>query len=255
MTAFASATTLAILAGFGANLKDGSQAFLRFRWLRDKGLFQPSSIVDVGANRGSWTASTAKVWPGASFFMVEANEQHKAALERCRERNPPNRTRFTFRMLGDVSGNRTMYMSKQRFKYTAHTGNSLFLENKNRDMFEPRIKQMSTLDDLVAEYAIPPPDVLKIDAQGAELLVLAGASKTLASVQVLLLELAVVQYNLGAPIFFEVHAAAERLGFRAFDVSELHYTNGILIQIDIMFVRKTSRLWDRGTTGYEPPPV
>ena len=94
-----------------------------------------------------------------------------------------------------------------------------------------------------------------IDAQGAELLVLAGASKTLASVQVLLLELAVVQYNLGAPIFFEVHAAAERLGFRAFDVSELHYTNAILIQIDIMFVRKTSRLWDRATTGYEPPPV
>ena len=35
MTAFFSATTLAILAGFGANLKDGSQAFLRFAWLRD----------------------------------------------------------------------------------------------------------------------------------------------------------------------------------------------------------------------------
>ena len=33
-------------------------------------------------------------------------------------------------------------------------------------------------------------------------MVLAGASKALASVQVLLLGLAVVQYNLGAPLFF-----------------------------------------------------
>ena len=41
--------------------------------------------------------------------------------------------------------------------------------------------RLARLDDLVDELALPPPDVVKIDVEGAEVAVLRGARRTLAT--------------------------------------------------------------------------
>ena len=88
--------------------------------------------------------------------------------------------------------------------------------------------------------------MLKVDAQGAECLILQGARRVLQSVEVLLLELSVGNYNPGGPLWLDVHTFVDTLGFRAWDVAELHRgAAGALLQLDVVFVRKGHWLWSR----------
>ena len=224
----------------------------RFAWLKSKGVF-PSTVVDIGANVGRWTTATAKVWPDASYLMVEANREHEQSLRAVTRRL--QKAQLAIALLGNATRQVPYFAAspKARRYHGQNTGNSIFLENRpgSSAAFSPRTEQMTSLDDLLASRGLGMPRVLKLDVQGAELLVLAGAAHTLAHVEVLLLEMAVVPYNVGAPLWFEVHAEVERLGFQAFDVNGLNYASGVLVQIDILFLSKSSRLWN--ATGYGAP--
>ena len=88
---------------------------------------------------------------------------------------------------------------------------------------------------------------------------LAGATRTLQSVRLLMLELSIVPYNRGQVQVFEMHALMDRLGFAMYDVLELHYLKSragardMLIQLDVLFLRKTDELWSEKETGFAPP--
>ena len=99
---------------------------------------------------------------------------------------------------------------------------------------------MRTVDDLLSKRTY---DLVKIDVQGAELDVLKGAKRTVQQAEVLQLELSTTEYNSGAPLAMEVMQAVHQLGFRFYEVVELHHSNGVLIQIDILFIHKASPLW------------
>ena len=171
----------------------GVNMYARLRELREKG-FSPRHILDIGANRGSWSRAVHQIWPAAQFLLVEADPRHTRTL---------SKTGFPFviALLGDGARNVTMHYGTLGL---ADTGNSVFPETINRNQFAPKSVRMRTLDALLAahqQYAAARFDLLKCDVQGAELMVLRGASRTLRSVEVLLLELSVVQYNEGAPLW------------------------------------------------------
>jgi hypothetical protein len=66
-----------------------------------------------------------------------------------------------------------------------------------------------------------PPDILKLDLQGAELLALQGAGERIAEVTALIIE---VEFNAiyeGQPLFGEVDAYLRRHGFQLFNLYEL----------------------------------
>ena len=135
-----------------------------------------------------------QIWPAAQFLLVEADPRHTRTLSKT---GLP----FVIALLGDGARNVTMHYGTLGL---ADTGNSVFPETINRNQFAPKSVRMRTLDALLAahqQYAAARFDLLKCDVQGAELMVLRGASRTLRSVEVLLLELSVVQYNEGAPLW------------------------------------------------------
>ena len=50
-----------------------------FALLRHLG-FNPSGIIDAGANRGKWTRDMRKIFPEARYLLIEGNSKHAAAL-------------------------------------------------------------------------------------------------------------------------------------------------------------------------------
>lgn len=199
--------------------------------LKDLG-FSPDLVVDVGAYEGHWTTMVMPIFPQADFLMVEAQPSKATALEGVRAR-APDRISVAMGLLGAAK------QENVRF-FAAETGSSIYEENTAFARDEVLLP-MSTLDEVLAER--PSERILvKLDVQGAELDVLAGAKATLSRTGALLLEVSLVEYNRGAPRFAEVVTLLSHLGFVAFDIVDLRRVDGVLAQVDIIFVEKNSDL-------------
>ncbi len=123
------------------------------------------------------------------------------------------------------------------------TGASLYIEKTAHyadSNLQVREIETARLDTLVARERLAAPDLIKIDVQGAELDVLAGATETLQAASALIVEVSLVDYNKSAPLMAEVIAAIDRAGFRCADLCEVHRTDrGFVLQLDLLFVRPT----------------
>lgn len=89
----------------------------------------------------------------------------------------------------------------------------------------PKQVPMRRIDDIIAvaeeQHGISPlgPALLKLDVQGFEIQALKGAHRVLKSVEVVILESSVVEYNAGAPLTAELLGFVDSLGFQVLDVS------------------------------------
>lgn len=88
-----------------------------------------------------------------------------------------------------------------------------------------------TLDGFLNGRDLPEPFVLKIDVDGEELRVLAGAKKTLPRCSIVILECT-------ADTISERVAAVQAAGFRLFDLAEPCYYDGAFWQCDAVFLRE-----------------
>ena len=91
--------------------------------------------------------------------------------------------------------------------------------------------------------------------QVAELAAVEGSYRTLEAADAVITEASIMNYNRGAPSFFDLHSLMESQGFALFDLfDESRQTpSGILNQIDVMWVKKTSILWGPNCTGFPVP--
>jgi FkbM family methyltransferase len=193
--------------------------------------FAPAVIYDIGAYRGGWARLAAEVFPQAQFVLFEANRDHTAELTATGRRHlivalgaADGGTRaFHVPRAGDVTG-ASLYVEN-----TAHYGEA---------NLQVREVETARLDTLVARETLPGPDLIKIDVQGAELEVLAGASETLRSAGGLIVEVSFIDYNKGGPLAAQVIAEVDRLGFRCADLCEVHRSaHNFVLQLDLLFVR------------------
>jgi len=193
--------------------------------------FAPAVIYDIGAYRGGWTRLAAEVFPHAAFVLFEANRDHAGELAASGRRHviaalgaEDGGTRaFHVPLAGDV------------------TGASLYVENTSHyGQANLQVREVETvrLDTVVAREKLPAPDLIKIDVQGAELEVLAGAPEALRAAGALIVEVSFVDYNKGGPLAADVIAAVDRLGFRCADLCEVHRSSrNFVLQLDLLFVR------------------
>jgi hypothetical protein len=88
-------------------------------------------------------------------------------------------------------------------------------------------------------------DFVKIDTQGAELDVLIGGEAVLRQADYILVEVSLVEFNVGAPPAEAVFAMLTRMGFRQATVTEFHRLQGVndggLLQMDFLFEREVRR--------------
>jgi FkbM family methyltransferase len=150
-------------------------------------------VVDVGANSGAWTAAVLTAEPLARVLAVEPNEEARAELRRVFEHDP--RVRIDPRAASAAPG-------IVSFHLTGHTANASLLRPRSRmqelyggttEWAVKRVVQVeaTTVDELTRG---DPVALLKIDVQGAERTVIAGARETLRRTAAVLLEILFVSH-------------------------------------------------------------
>jgi len=151
----------------------------------------PSAVFyDVGANDGVFTLGYASRCRVVHAF--EPSEvAHRRLAERVVERGLGN-VRMHRLALSDRNGETTLH------RYTDDTFNSLYARGTDQlahyslgEASEESVR-VARLDDVARDRNLPPPDVVKMDIEGAELFALRGGEATIrASMPVILVEYSV----------------------------------------------------------------
>lgn len=191
----------------------------------------PRTVYDIGAFQGLWSKRVHQIFPDSEVIQFEANPANQPALMR-------KGLRHFIVALGARDNEERVFFTP---KTVVATGASLYRENtsfyEDQNLITYKVLTRR-LDSLSAEQQLPPAQLIKIDVQGAELDVIAGAAETMKGCDALILETSLLNYNKGAPLFGEVVSAVTKLGFACVDLCEVHQLLGVVIQLDLLFVRK-----------------
>jgi FkbM family methyltransferase len=206
--------------------------------------FHPGFIVDVGAYRGEWSRMARGIYPDAPICMLEANPEQEPFLSAAsREIGAAD---FRIALLGPNPAESVAF-------HVRGTGSSVFPENTATPCSIAQLS-MTTLDRvLLTGQSYPAPYFLKLDVQGFELEILRGAEQVLQKTEAALLEVSLLEYNQGAPLFAEVVGFMAAQSFVVYDVSGFfrRESDGALYRIVLLFVRESSalrarkRFWNR----------
>jgi FkbM family methyltransferase len=181
-------------------------------------------IYDIGARHAEWSTGLKPSLKKSIFYLFEANE-------RCMPKLEESGFKFFISTLSSKTG-------VVEFFTNDSTGDSYYKENTSfyKEITSVK-KESTTLDSLVAEKNIPFPHFIKIDTQGSELDILMGASNCVDHASLIFLECPLFNYNLGAPDFSAYLSFMSSKNFYPYEICEHHYFDGILIQIDVLFIK------------------
>jgi hypothetical protein len=123
-------------------------------------------------------------------------------------------------------------------------GGSSVLEQFQNKCPESTSLPMQTLDSIASRYKAASPLFLKLDVQGYELEVLRGGQTTLELTECILMEVSLLPYNVGGPLFAEIVRFMDERGFCVYDVCHFHrrQSDEAAFQLDVIFVRNESGL-------------
>lgn len=199
--------------------------------------FAPRAILDIGACRGDWTNICKTVFPDARVLMVEPLEEQQDLL-----------TYLTLRQEG-VDYRRALLAAEagREVEFYEQESLSSVFPFAEKDWTPSCRMQTETLDRLVSRTAFARPELVKIHVQGSELGVLQGAERTLAHSEVVFILVSLMELYLGGPLFHDIIEFMTPRGFRVYDVVHKYprEIDGAVAQLDVVFVRTTSRLLAR----------
>jgi FkbM family methyltransferase len=180
-------------------------------------------VYDIGARHAEWSIEARKALGNAEFILFEANDKCAGILAKS-----------GFRFLTGILSSQIKTVSF----YDNDTWGDSYYREKTRfyENVKPIDKVTTTLDLLIDSNKLPLPDLIKIDTQGSELDILRGGMTGITNASVLYLEVPILSYNDGAPTFQDYVDFMLEHKFVPYEICEQHYSDGALVQIDIMFI-------------------
>ena len=154
---------------------------LFFSILKERG-FAPKHIVDVGANHGNWTRTALKYFPDAYYTLVEPQDHLRTYVQDLLGRD--GKIRWIGAGAGDKPGTLPFTIS-YRDDSSSFTPTPEAAKAAGMRQIEVPV---TTLNEIVRTSDAPFPDMVKIDAEGFDLRVLAGASELVGKTDIFLLE-------------------------------------------------------------------
>jgi FkbM family methyltransferase len=210
--------------------KLGFDAFVDMRKLAGT---QTPVVFDVGANRGQSIERFRKTFARPAIHSFEPGREAFAELRRLH---------------GDTPG-----VVLNNVALGPRAESRLFLDNDHDDMssfLEPSVTawgeirdrypvEMITLDDYCRTHGIERIDILKIDTQGFDLQVLAGAEQMLRApaIRMVFTEVIFSEMYKGLPRFDETYAFFADRGFALVSLYDFYYQNDRASWTDALFIR------------------
>lgn len=207
--------------------------------------YRPKTVLDVGSFQGLWSMNAIQLFTDAKFHLFDPQMGVKKAIfttEALEElHKPANASRITVHpvLLGAEP--------KENVPFELLDGGSTVYHELTSFPREVVNLSMVTLDECLSHHTIEGPVFLKLDAQGSELEILKGATKTLPLIDALVIEASTLPYNEGAPLIYDVFKYMDEAGFCLYDFGGIYRreTDKTLFQVDLVFVRKDHPLREK----------
>jgi FkbM family methyltransferase len=195
--------------------------------------FYPYRILDIGANTGQFHILAKETFPNSFIYSIEASDECEEYLKKITNNY----------YIGLLSKDNEIYDFFQTKLNPINTGNSTYREltdyYSDENLYVTK-KRGVMLDELFVGYDTDF-DLIKIDTQGSELDIISGGVNLCRKAKGMVLEVSILRYNIGSPLYDEVILFMNNLGFEKCEViSETHMPN-FVHQQDLLFINKNIR--------------
>lgn len=190
--------------------------------------FEPKTVIDVGAALG--TFNLYEIFPNARHLLIEPIAENEPYLAKiCRKLKSAE---YIIAAATKESGVCTLSVSPGML-------HSSISKNPITDSSNPYLRNIPaiTLDGICRERNLPGPYLIKVDVDGKELDVLAGATEILRQTEYVIVEVTLFGQ------MYEVMSFMKSQGFAAYDIVDLAYRpiDTALWQIDMAFVKESGQ--------------
>lgn len=194
------------------------------------------TAVDGGAASGEYARMLRGIWPGVRLLCVEPREDVQGQLLALRGRM--GNMEVARVLLGDRQGEAEFFLDPVH-----RDSSSMYADAAGPGAVRSTLP-ITTLDALVETLGFPPPDLIKLDLQGAELPALEGAPRCLAAAKSVILEASFIELEPGTVQIADLFAYMKSRGFVPYDILGMWHRpfDGALAQCDVLFVREDSPL-------------
>ncbi|OAI31530.1 hypothetical protein A1351_21515 [Methylosinus sp. R-45379] len=199
----------------------------------------PSTIIDVGANKGQFSVAARHLFPNATIHAFEPLESERRGY-RSVVAEP---YKLHHQALGAVKGKAPFFVASRA------DSSSLLVPGKNQEVAYgvSRAKTIEVEVERLAEILDPQdlvePVLLKLDVQGAELEVLEGAETILPAVDAVYCEMSFIELYQRQPTANKVISILDRYDFVLRGVFNISRTKPFgQTQADFLFVKETKQI-------------
>lgn len=191
----------------------------------------PKRCLDIGAHVGDFAVDLLTIAPQCEVLAIEANPNCETYLIK-------KGLKYDMIGLGAGKGTFNLFIEAEN---PIGTGASFYRENTQWYEGEKAATVEVEVDSLDnrSYFSNEVIDLVKIDVQGAELDILNGGRETIKRSNYVIMEVSLLQYNIGAPLIDAVVAKMKEYSFYIEDIVEYQkLQNGNIFQLDLLFKNK-----------------
>jgi FkbM family methyltransferase len=196
------------------------------------------TVIDVGAHTGEFARLITQILPGVAVLSFEPLREEFLQLESTL-RDIPRARAFNFALGAKVE---TLEMHRSNFSQSsslrpmAKLHKEAFPDSAGETIERVEVRR---LDDLETDLSLEPEILIKIDVQGYEDKVLAGASQVLSRSKAAIIEVSFRELYEGQPLFDSVYTTLKQKGFIYMGnlYQLVHPVERSVLQADAFFVR------------------
>ena len=194
-----------------------------------------ATVIDVGANVGKFSRAALGMWPDATVLAFEALPAAAVALRATPQL--AGRVEVHDVALGATDGTITFYPHEYSLSSSPLPVAAEMQRRYSWAKESPAIEvTLRRLDSVLAERILVGPVLLKLDVQGFELEVLAGAEDTLRHVTAVVIEQSFDSVYEGQPLFPESHRVLAEAGWRLVRPVDWRREEGRIAEVDCLYV-------------------